>query len=57
MVRRLTQRLLRREKLPIPLQLQEWLGAASAPWMWFVTYRHDRDLRRTLSRSTDAVGN
>ena len=52
MVRRVPRRLLRREKLPIPLQLQEWLGAASAPWAWFVTNRHDRDLRRELASST-----
>ena len=57
MVRRVPRRLLRREKLPIPLQLQEWLGAASAPWVWFVTYRHDRDLRRELSRNNTVVGN
>ena len=46
MVRRVPRRLLRREKLSIPLQLQEWLGVASAPWAWFVSYRHDRNLRR-----------
>lgn len=46
MVRRVPRRLLQREKLPIPLQVWEWIGAMTAPWAWVTTYRHDRVVRR-----------
>ena len=45
MLGRIPRRFRRREKLPLPLQLEELLGAAEAPWAWRETYAHDRRLR------------
>lgn len=45
MLGRIPRRLQRRERLPIPLQLEELLGVAEAPGAWRETYAHDRRLR------------
>ncbi|MEP7382685.1 MAG: glycosyltransferase [Gemmatimonadota bacterium] len=46
MLGRIPRRLRRRERLPLPLQLEEWIGAVQAPWAWRATYAHDRRVRR-----------
>ncbi len=45
MLGRIPRRLQRRERLPIPLQLEELLGVTEAPAAWRATYAHDRRLR------------
>lgn len=47
MLCRIPRRLRGRERLPLPLQLEEWIGAAQALWAWRATYAHDRRLRAT----------
>jgi glycosyltransferase involved in cell wall biosynthesis len=46
MAARVAWRLLRRELMPIPLQAEEWIGAATAPGAFLATRRHDRRVRR-----------
>jgi len=45
MIGRIPRRLLKRERLPLPLQAEEWLGAVQAPWAWRATLANDRRLR------------
>jgi len=45
MIGRMPRRFRRREKLPIPLQAEEWFGALQAPWAWGATYAGDRRVR------------
>jgi glycosyltransferase involved in cell wall biosynthesis len=44
---RIPRRFLRREKMPIPLQLSELRGVLEAPWAWLATYRRDRLVRES----------
>jgi glycosyltransferase involved in cell wall biosynthesis len=45
MVLRVPRRFLRREKMPLPLQVPEWLGLLQAPFAWLATRRYDRRIR------------
>ncbi len=45
MLGRLPRRLRKRERMPVSLQLEEWIGAVQAPWAWRATYAHDRRVR------------
>ena len=52
LIRRVPARLRKRERLPIPLQMEELIGLVQSPWAWRWTYAHDRRLR---ARSSDGV--
>lgn len=45
MVLRVPRRLMRREKLPLSLQVPEWIGLLQSPFAWLATRRYDRRIR------------
>ena len=50
MIGRIPARLRKREKLPIPLQVEEMIGLVQSPWAWRTTYRHDRSEERRVGK-------